>query len=198
MLTALYFLCLMLWIYILSVLNRAKLSFFFFAVGSAGMFIFLMLGVSEALTAPLARAVCAGVGIIGQTTHLYGSYAQYSILYISSHGSNISLTVDFECSGVIEMLAYVSLLWFFPVFRIFEKIFISVIGIVWIFASNILRVLSICLIIVAFGGSAFYLAHSIISRLIFYALSILLYYYTFTRSQVSRQLIGGFRYGNDT
>lgn len=196
MLTAIYVLCLLLWVYLLSVLKRAELPFFLFGAGSVGMFIFLMIGVSNALTVPLTQAVCAAVGIIGQATHLYGSYAQYSILLVSSHGSTISLSVDFECSGVIEMMAFVSLLWFFPVYRVFEKIFLSVMGIVWIFVSNILRVLSICLMISAFGGDSFYLAHSVVSRMIFYALSILLYFYVFTRSQIQRQRVGGFHYGS--
>jgi exosortase family protein len=198
MLTAVYAFCLLVWIYLLTVLKRAKLPFFYFCAGSVGMFLFLMLGASETLTVPLTRAVCAAVGIIGQLTHIFGSYAQYSMLYISAGGSHLTLTVDFECSGVIEMMAYVSLLCFFPVFRIFEKIFLSVMGIVWIFVANVIRVFSICLMVSAFGGSAFYLAHSVVSRLIFYGLSILLYYYTFTRSQISRQRVGGFNYGDDS
>ena len=196
--TAVITFCMLFYIYFLTVLKRARLAFFYFLIGSVGLFCFLMICASDDLTAPLTSEVCAAVGIIGQLSHLYASYSQYSILFISSQGSHISMFVDFECSGVIEMMAYVSLLLFYPVYDVLEKIYISILGVVWIFMSNAIRVLSICFMVYLFGGGVFYLAHAVVSRMIFYSLSIILYFLVFTRTQIIRQRVGGFSYGNNS
>ena len=75
---------------------------------------------------------------------------------------------------------------------------ISLVGTVWIIAANIIRLFSICLIINQFGNESYYTAHTIVGRLIFYALSIILYFYVFTRAQIRRQRVGEFGYDSET
>ena len=53
------------WVYILTVLHRAKLPFFKFLVGSVGMFLILMATLQPIITVPLQKAVAASTGIIG-------------------------------------------------------------------------------------------------------------------------------------
>ena len=47
------------WIYILNVLDRAKLEFWRYMAGSMGLFIILMITLREHITMPLARCVAA-------------------------------------------------------------------------------------------------------------------------------------------
>ena len=117
------------WIYILTVLYRAKLTFFQFLVGSVGLFIFIMVILQPLLTEPLSRAVAAATGVLGNLTGMYQSYYQYALIFIDHNGQSISLYIDYECSGVIELLAFTSLVWFFPLYKWFEKLLVSVIGI---------------------------------------------------------------------
>jgi exosortase family protein XrtG len=183
------------WIYLLFVLKRAKLTFFTFLTGSVGLFIFMMIFLQPYITAPLSKAVAATTGIFGSLTGMFDSYYQYSLIFIRQGNESISLYIDYECSGVIELLAFTALIWFFPLYSAPEKLVINSVGIIWTFAANILRLVVICVMIYYFGNDIFFFAHAIFGRIIFYGLSIVLYFYVFTRSQVLTQKVGKFKYG---
>lgn len=182
------------WIYILIVLYRSKLDFWKFCWGSVGLFVLMMVWIQPIVTAPLTKAVASVAGIVGNLTKLYSSYFQYGMLFIANGSSSISLYINYECSGIIEIMAFTALLWFFSVYTFYEKIVLNIAGFIWIFAANVLRIFVICLLIYFFGNSIFYFAHTIFGRLVFYILSIVLYYYVFTKSHVVRQKVGNFRY----
>lgn len=182
------------WIYILWVLKRAKLSFWRFLLGSVGMFIFQMIWLQPIITEPLTKAVTVVVGKIGEITGMFDAYQQYSILFIPKATAAVSLYVDFECSGVIEIMAYLALLWFFDVYDTLEKGILTVAGILAIFLFNVIRIFAICVMIYIWGNDIFYFAHAIFGRIVFYVLSISLYFYVFTKAQIIRQKIGSFKY----
>lgn len=186
--------CFIVWVYLLWVFERGKLIFFKFFLGSVGLFIFMMIWIQPLVTAPLAQIVTAATGTIGDVTHMFEAYYEYGMLFINGRSGAISLYIDYECSGVIEIMAFTAMLWFFPVYKFAEKFVINLIGILWIFAANILRISIICTTIYFFGNNAFYFAHTILGRIIFYFLSIILYFYVFTRSQIIRQKVGNFNY----
>ena len=187
------FLFAIIWIYILSVLRRSSLYFWKFCWGSVGMFILMMIWIQPIVVDPLTKAVASISGILGGMTNMYSSYFQYGMLFISNHGSSISLYIDYECSGIIEIMAFMSLLWFFNVYNSYEKIVVNILGFIWIFIANVLRIFIICLLIYFFGNSIFYFAHTIFGRLVFYAFSIALYYFVFTKSHIIRQKVGNFK-----
>ena len=128
---------------------------------------------------------------------IFKAYTAHSILFVENADGPISLYVDFECGGVIEILVFISLVWFFAVYSKKEKLTLSLVGILWIIVANIIRLFSICLIINWFGNESYYVAHTIVGRLIFYALSIILYFYVFTRAQIRKQRVGEFGYDNE-
>ena len=131
-------------------------------------------------------------------TGFYESYSEYSMLFVQHGSEAISLCIDYECSGIIEMMAYVSMLAFFRVYDWMQRIILSVLGCMMIFFANIIRLFVICTTIYYFGNDAYYIAHTIVGRIIFYALSVILYYYIFTKSQIVKQKIGGFHYAKNT
>ncbi len=191
-----YAILIVLWIYLLNVLKRAELQFWRFMAGSLGLFIFLMLIARPVLTQPLSKAVAAISGLIGSLTGTFSTYFKYGIMFVQSASGAITLQVDFECSGIIEIMAFVSLLAFFMVYTVNERIVIGVMGSLYIILANSLRVTCICLIIHFFGSGAYFISHTIIGRLIFYALSVLLYFYVFTKPQIVSMKIGRFTYGH--
>lgn len=184
------------WLYVLSVLTRSKLDFWRFCCGSVGMFLFLTIWIQPVATAPLTKAVTSIAGILGDKTDILSSYFQYGVLFISSGKSSISLYIDYECSGIIEIMAFTSLLFFFDVYSFYEKIVVSILGVVWILLANIIRIYVICILIYFFGNNIFYFAHTIFGRLVFYGFSVVLYFYVFTKSHVIRQKVGSFSYDN--
>ena len=58
--------CVILWIYALSVFKRGKLDFFRYIVGSVGLFVFMMIFVEPILVHPLVSLVTSASGIVGK------------------------------------------------------------------------------------------------------------------------------------
>lgn len=177
-----------LWIYGLSVLKRARLSAFYFIVGSAGLFFIL-----TAISRPywvwfFTHAVIHGVALFTELTNWGQIMFKMGLVYINNGGNPVIMSIDYECSGIIETCAFVSLVVFYPAYQRREKVFYGVFGLLYIYLINVLR-LNIVIAIVHFGGGeSFFLAHSVIGRLIFYVLVIVLYYNVFTYSQLARGL----------
>lgn len=190
--------CFLVWIYLLSVFTRGKLYFYQFIWGSVGLFVFMMMWIQLVAIRPLTNLVCSAAGVAGRMTGFYESYSEYSMLFVQHGSEAISLCIDYECSGIIEMMAYVSMLAFFRVYDWMQRIILSVLGCMMIFFANIIRLFVICTTIYYFGNDAYYIAHTIVGRIIFYALSVILYYYIFTKSQIVKQKIGGFHYAKNT
>lgn len=186
------------WIYLVWAFRRAELYFFEFCLGSVGLFLLLMIWVQPIMIGPLTKAVTAAAGVLGDFFGLYDSYYQYAVLFIPKETAAVSLYIDYECSGIIEIMAFSCMLWFFPLYNFMEKMILMIVGASLIFCANIVRIFVICLLIYFFGNDIFYFAHTIFGRIIFYSISIVLYFYVFTRAHIIRQKVGSFIYGNNT
>ena len=184
------------WLYLLSVLKRCKLPAWHFFLGSLGLFAFMMIFLRPVMVKPLARCVAAIAGGFGNLTGTFTAFFKYGILFIHGSDSTITLQIDFECSGIIEIMAYISLLAFFDVYDRNEKLFVGVLGTIGIILSNVLRIIVICMMIYFGGTRVYYIAYSIVGRLLFYTLSVLLYFYVFTKPQIIRTKVGKFTYGH--
>ncbi|MBO5484263.1 MAG: exosortase family protein XrtG [Lachnospiraceae bacterium] len=183
------------WLYILRVLKKSSLPAWRFVWGSCGLFVLMMIFVRPYLTQPLAQMVAAVAGGFGKITGLFSSYFKYGVIFVDSKAGAISLLIDFECSGILEVMAYVSLLAFFEAYTRYERIIVGVLGVAYIILANAVRIISICVIIYFFGMPSYYIAHTFAGRFIFYGLSIVLYFFVFTKAQIIRQKVGGFTYG---
>ncbi|AVK63746.1 exosortase family protein XrtG [Lactobacillus sp. CBA3606] len=174
------------WLYVLSVLQRARLSAFFFIVGSAGLFFIL-----SALSRPywvwlFTHAVIHGVNGFAFVTHWCNVMFKSGLVYITNGHNPVIMSIDYECSGIIETCAFVALVVFFPMYQRKEKVFYALFGVVYIYLINVLRLIVVITIVHFGGGDTFFLAHSVIGRLVFYVLVIALYYNVFTYSQLAR------------
>lgn len=182
------------WVYVLTVLKRCRLDFWLYLVGSVGMFLLCLIWLEPVLVVPLQKAVAVVSGMLGELTGVFDSYFQKGMLFIQNGGNSLSLYIDFECSGIIETMAFLSLLWFFPVYRPHEKIVVSIGGILSIFLFNVLRIYLICILIYFFGDGIYFYAHTVFARIFFYICTILLYFIVFTKSHIIRQKVGAFHY----
>lgn len=191
---AVFLLCL--WVYLLYVTNKVKLNFWHFIVGAAGLFIIMMFTVRPLLTEPLAHGVAAIAGLFGSLTDTFSPFFKYGILFVDSAAGAITLQIDFECSGIVEIMAFLSLLVFFRVYSKAERIIVGIVGVVYIMLANALRLIIICEMIHFMGTEVYYVAHTIVGRLVFYALSVMMYFYVFTKPQIVRMKIGKFKYGD--
>lgn len=186
-----------LWLYILYVTKRCKLYYGHFLVGSFGFFIFSMVWIRPLVLQPLACVVAAIAGVFGDLTKTFTAFFKYGILFIYTDSSSLTLQIDFECSGIIEIIAFLALLLFFSVYSMKERILLGTIGCIWILLANVVRIIVICELIYFLGADIYFIAHAIIGRIVFYVLSILLYFYVFTKPQIIRTRLGKFSYGNN-
>lgn len=185
------------WLYLLHVLKRAELKFWRFLAGSVGLFIILMLFVRPWATQPLAQTVAAIAGLPGRLTGTFEVYFKYGVLFVDSAAGAMTLRIDFECSGIVEIMAFVSLLAFFEVYNRSERLLVGIFGSAAIILANVIRIILIAEIIHFGGAGYYYVAHSLIGRLVFYALTVALYFYIFTKPQIVRMRVGTFTYERD-
>lgn len=182
------------WLYVLSVLKRARLSAFYFIVGSAGLF-FILIGISDPYWVWFfTHAILHGIRLIGQVTGWCQVSLHTGLVAIPNAVNSVVMTIDFECSGIIETAALIALIAFFPMYVRREKVFYGFFGALYIYLANLIRLFTVVSIVHFGGGELYYLAHAIIGRMVFYVLVIALYYNVFTYSQLARgiyrELIG--------
>ncbi|MCI8484140.1 MAG: exosortase family protein XrtG [Lachnospiraceae bacterium] len=188
---------LVIWLFILHILNKSKLNFWHFIVGSAGAFILMLVFLQPVLTQPLARIVALLASLPGKIGSMYSAHYKYGVIFVQSAVGAISLKIDFECSGIIEIIAYLSLLIFYRVYTVYERVYVGVLGVIAMVLANALRITVICMIIYFGGIDMYYIAHTFVGRFVFYGLSVMIYFYVFTKPQIIKQKVGSFRYDSD-
>jgi exosortase family protein XrtG len=104
---------LIIWLYLLHVCAKAKLPFWHFFIGSVGLFILLVIYARPVLTDPMARAVAEIASIFGSITGVFRANFKYGVILIGNAKEVISMQIDFECSGILEMIVFVSVMAFF-------------------------------------------------------------------------------------
>ncbi|MEH2944405.1 exosortase family protein XrtG [Lachnospiraceae bacterium KK002] len=188
---------LVIWLFILHILKKSKLNFWHFLFGSAGAFILMLVFLQPVLTQPLARIVALLASLPGKIAGIYSAHYKYGVIFVESSVGAISLKIDFECSGIIEIIAYLSLLMFYQVYTVYERVYVGVLGVIAMVLANALRITVICLIIYFGGIDMYYIAHTFVGRFVFYGLSVMLYFYVFTKPQIIKQKVGSFSYDSD-
>ena len=178
------------WIYFLSRLNKAKLYFFKFIIGSLGLFFLGAYVAREGLSGIVKYGITYPLWLIGNATGLFTAYVKDAVVTVFYKNTALSYYISYECSGVIETLVYLSILAFYPVYSTLQKIRFALVGIVYIVIMNIFRLLIITLVVKYFGQTYFFFVHVILSRVIFFAFMVLLYYEVFTKSHILEQKVG--------
>jgi exosortase family protein XrtG len=95
------------------------------------------------------------------------------------------LTVNIECSALIETSVVTGLIFFYPGFSRVRKISSAIVGGIATYLSNILRLVLIVFLVYIFGKSITFLAHAYIGRFFFFATVVVIYWYLFTRPTLS-------------
>lgn len=180
MITIYWFVGLVVWLYGLSICKRAALPTYYFIWGSVGLFFLLFFLSRPYLIWLMVQTVVTGVGLIVGPLHLAQTAAGYGLILIDTANGALSLAIDYECSGVIETIAFWSLLIFYPIYRLKATVFLGLVGLFFIYFANVARLVLIVILVHYFGSPIFFFAHTILGRLFFYALVVYFYYRVFT------------------
>ncbi|MDF2590919.1 MAG: hypothetical protein K0S75_385 [Clostridia bacterium] len=179
-----------LWIIGLTLFGKTKMHFFMFLLGSVGVFLISMIFFTPFLERQISLLISETLELIGNATTYFAVFKENSIISFDTRTGIISMFIDYECSGVIEMLVFTSLLLFFPFGKPFRKLFYAIGGNIFIFLANIIRILMIVFVSKTFGAEYFYIAHTLLGRLLFFGLMIVLYYLVFTVTHLKNQHVG--------
>lgn len=181
------------WLYVLSVLKRIGWSAAYVVLGVVGTFFIIISLANNNVISFLMRLNTSGAGVVGMLTGFYTVAPTLGIIHIVSGLSAINLFITYECSALIELAAYIALVLFFPFFKnLQQRLKLLGFGVIYLLLANMLRLTVTALIIHFLGLPSLIWAHVIVGRLIFYVLTIILYFYVFTRSQVLHIKIGRF------
>ena len=181
------------WLYVLSVLKRIGWSAAYVVLGVVGTFFIIISLANNNVISFLMRLNTSGAGVVGMLTGFYTVAPTLGIIHIVSGQSAINLFITYECSALIELAAYIALVLFFPFFKnLQQRLKVLGFGVIYLLLANMLRLTVTALIIHFLGLPSLIWAHVIVGRLIFYVLTIILYFYVFTRSQVLHIKIGRF------
>lgn len=180
----------MLWGFFLILFKNAKMNFFKFLVGSIGLFTISMIFFLPYLEGNLNTSISNTLNEISKHTSYFQVFKDNSIISIETKSGIVSILIDYECSGIIEMLVFTSLSLFFPFGGTIRKILLTIVGNIYIYFANIIRVLFIIFVTKTFGAETFYLAHTILARILFFIFMIILYYFVFTYTHLKYQKVG--------
>lgn len=181
------------WLYVLSVLKRIGWSAAYVVLGVVGTFFIIISLANNNVISFLMRLNTSGAGVVGMLTGFYTVAPTLGIIHIVSGQSAINLFITYECSALIELAAYIAPVLFFPFFKnLQQRLKLLGFGVIYLLLANMLRLTVTALIIHFLGLPSLIWAHVIVGRLIFYVLTIILYFYVFTRSQVLHIKIGRF------
>lgn len=181
------------WLYVLSVLKRIGWSAAYVVLGVVGTFFIIISLANNNVISFLMRLNTSGAGVVGMLTGFYTVAPTLGIIHIVSGQSAINLFITYECSALIELAAYIALVLFFPFFKnLQQRLKLLGFGVIYLLLANMLRLTVTALIIHFLGLPSLIWAHVIVGRLIFYVLTIILYFYVFTRSQGLHIKIGRF------
>ena len=185
------------WLLNLRIFYKVKNQAAFITIGMGGLFILMMIFLRPIATMPLARIVAALAGLFGRVTGFFSAFFKYGIIFVETTGGSMTLQIDFECSGIIEIMVYIAILAFFKVYTISERAILSAVGVIYIILANALRIIIIATMIHFGGEQMYYIAHTYVGRIFFYAATVVLYFYVFTKSQVVRMKVGSFSYDKE-
>lgn len=175
---------------VLRTLKNLKLNFFKFFIGSLGVFTIAMIFFMNPLDHYLGKIITTIMAYFADLSGGFEVYSKNALLLIDAKGGIVSMLINYECSGVIELLVYSCLVLFFPFVTKGKKLWAFIWGNVYIMICNVIRLLTI-IMFVKWQGIAWYnISHTIIGRIIFFAMMIVLYYIVFTKNQLRNQKVG--------
>lgn len=178
------------WVSLIVLLDSLKLKFFKFILGSVGIFFFLVYFGNEVIETKILKSLSFILDIITSRSTSLKVFEEYGMIVIYRSSEVVNFFLDYECTGILEILVFISLVTFYPIYGFVGKVYRIVIGVVYITIVNVIRVLMIVSIVQLFGMRYFFIAHTIIARIIFFIFVVALYYKTFTLEHISKQSVG--------
>lgn len=172
-------------------LRRHRIWIFYYVWGAVGFTFLLILFLRgslveyqmERLTGAILHRLLSCLDIM---TFIYDRAPGTILVLIDLENSWTTVDIDIESSGLLEACIFLGLLLFYPPYRPAVKVLFSLAGLISIYAVNILRLMLIITVIHRGGRDMIFIAHTILGRLFFFVLIVVIYWYVFTRPSLLR------------
>lgn len=183
-----------LWTFLVVFFRNLKMDFFKFLVGSLGLFAITIIFFKDPLEYVLIQGLSVVLNFIGSITNSFHVINEYGIIIMEGrNGGILNMLISYQCSGVIELLVFTALATFFPFLTVYKKINAIVFGNLYLFAINIIRILFIIGAVKLIGIEVYEFTHIVLARILFFGLTVILYYKVFTLNQLKLQKVGEVR-----
>ncbi len=180
-----------LWVFIAYYLYRHRIWIFYYIWTAVGLTILAILllrssAVEYAVEQWTGLILHYVLGWVGIHTCVFDKAPGTVLVLLALENSWTCIDIDIECSGLLESCVLLGLLWFFPAMNWSQKIFYTASGLLGLFAVNLIRLFTIVAVINIQGRDSMYIAHTLIGRLVFFLLVIIVYWYIFTRPSLKK------------
>jgi exosortase family protein XrtG len=165
--------------------NRVWLLYYLFgAVGLTYGFVFLagqFLGGEQLLAESVAGAVHGIASSLNIPTRIFsGAPGMLLVMVIYQDVGWTMLQIGVESSGILEISVLISLLSFYPGWRIKRRLGVIGFGVLAVWIANIFRMLVIVILLHRLGKGALVLAHTYIGKIVFFILTVAIFWYLIT------------------
>lgn len=178
------------WLNLIWMLKALKMYFFHFITASLGLFTIIMIFYLNPLEMLLTKGVAYLLMNLGKLTGLYTVFFKELTLMINTKNGVIAMILNYECSGIIEILVYTCLIIFFPFASMWNRMKSVVLGNLYICFCNVIRILFIVVMVKWLGVQYYHMLHTIFARILFFVLMLVLYFEVFTKEQLEQQKVG--------
>lgn len=179
------FICLILiWIYLLIMFHQLKMIAFKFFVGSVGFFFITTIFFKNLIENFFSNISFSILSLLSTPTNIFDAYQDVQSVLVSTSTGILSMNLTYECSGVIEILVFISLILFYPISSYLKKVSLLFIGLISLILANVVRIMFIISMSKFFGLEVYSFVHLFFARVLFFVLSALIYYFIFTKVQI--------------
>ena len=179
----------LLWLIVIYGMHRYRIWPLFYIIGTVGLAIFLVyfnrqLFHSEIL---LARSVAESIHWVCESflripTQVFEEApGLLMVMVVVQKVGWTALEIGVESSGLLEMSVLISLLVFYPGWSVADRFWRIAVGLLATWVSNLIRMMLIVVMLHNLGKEVLLIAHTFLGKLIFFVLTIGIYWFLITK-----------------
>ncbi|GAP07144.1 exosortase/archaeosortase family protein [Anaerolinea thermolimosa] len=178
-----FFLLLFLYLGIIWFLRRYRIWLLYYVLGTAGLAYLLTLFLTRFwdMRSPLAGSVAMSVHFLLDLIHIETRVVENApgallVLVLTQRVGWTVLHIGVESSGLLEMIVLSSLISFYPGWPATRRIIRGATGLILTWGANLFRMLIIATLLHFFGKEVLVLAHTFLGKLVFFILTLAIYW----------------------
>jgi exosortase family protein XrtG len=164
-------------------LRRYRIWILYYLLGASGLAYLLTRLLTQVIDVRtwLATSVASSVHFILGLTQIETQVVQNApgillVLVVTQRIGWTILQIGVESSGLLEMVVFTSLIAFYPGWSSLQRVTRGALGLLLTWGANILRMIVIAALLHWFGKEVLVLAHTFIGKLVFFVLTLAIYW----------------------